>query len=328
MPGTKSNGDSIVYIDGTFYPEHEAKISVFDHVVLYGDGVFDTCCAWAGGVFKLNEHIDRLFESAHAIAIQVPASRPELREIVLETVRRNALREAYIKIVVSRGVGPMPLLSPANCRPSLIVFAKPFMRLAGGDALEKGIKVKTSSMRRIPSEGLDSKIKSINYLNHVLMRLEANQAGADDAVELGMDGYVAEAPGYNVFMVKRQILSTPGENILRGITRQTVFEIASKMGLAAVEARLTPFDLYNADEVFFASTAGGIFPVTEVDSHQVGDGRPGPITKQIFDAYWRLLETGECSTPVYRKGAEPRQGNPTRQKLTRRSTPQTRRSHG
>lgn len=296
MKGLK---ESIVYIEGAFHPESEAKISVFDHIVLYGDGVFDTCCVWAGKVFKLDEHIDRLYESAHAIALPVPVSKQELRKIVLETVKRNELREAYVKILVSRGVGELPLLSPFNCQPSLIVFAKPYMRLVGGEKQESGIKVKTSSMRRIPSECLDPKIKATNYLNHVLMRLEANQAGADDAIALGMDGYVAEAPGYNVFVVKRGTLYTPGENILRGITRQTVLEIADKMELAVVEAKLTLFDLYNADEVFFTSTAGGIFPVREVDARQVGNGAPGPITKQIRDAYYQLLETGEHSTPVY-----------------------------
>jgi len=298
MKVTTSNQESIVYIDGKFFPESEAKISVFDHVVLYGDGVYDTCCAWGGKVFKLDEHIHRLFESAHAIMLEVPLTHLQLKEVVLETVRRNALSEAYVKILLTRGVGKLPLLSPANCTPTLIVFAKPYMRLAAEGDDVKGIRVKCSSMRRIPSECLDPRIKAINYMNHVLMRLEANLAGVDDAIELDMDGYVAEAPGYNVFAVKNGVILTPAENILRGITRATVMEMACDMGIRVMETRITPFDLYNADEVFFSSTAGGIFPVVEVDGRRVNDGKTGQITLKMLKGYEELLESGIKSTPI------------------------------
>jgi branched-chain amino acid aminotransferase len=294
-----SETESIIYIDGKYLKERDAKISVFDHIVLYGDGVYDTCCAWGGKVFKLDEHIDRLFESAYAVKIDIPLTKEEVKHIVLETVRRNDLQDAYVKIILSRGVGELPLLSPYGCTPSIIVFAKPYMRLVGGDANNKGIRVKLASIRRIPDQCLPSKVKSINYQNHVLVRMEANEAGYDDGVELTTDGYVAEAPGYNIFIVKGNSLYTPNENILMGVTRQTVIELASKIGIDFYETRLTTFDLFNANEVFFSSTAGGIFPVVEVDGRKVANGEPGHITSRINQMYHELLESGDYSTSAY-----------------------------
>jgi branched-chain amino acid aminotransferase len=163
---------------------------------------------------------------------------------------------------------------------------------------ERGIKMIVSSLRRVPNECLSTKIKSCNYLNHILMRMEANEAGADDAIELDMEGYVCEAPGYNVFMVKKGVIYTPSENILVGITRQAVMELAEAAGIPVVEGRIQPFDLYNADEVFLSSTAGGIFPVAELDGRMIADGKLGPITRMIRDSYLALLESGEKSTPV------------------------------
>lgn len=299
MQVSSESEGSIVYIDGEYFAEGEAKISVFDHVVLYGDGVYDTCCAWDGKVFKLDQHLDRLYESAYAVKIEIPLSREALRQVVLETVRRNGQRDAYVKIIVTRGVGELPLLSPYHCKPSVIVFSKPYMRLAGGDEHGQGIRVKTVSIRRIPDECLFSKVKSVNYQNHVLARMEANEAGYDDAVELTTDGYVAEAPGYNVFVVKGGALYTPPENILMGITRQTVIELAEEKGIAVHEQRFGPFDLYNADEVFFSSTAGGVFPVLEVDGRVIGDGEPGPVTVQMRASYQGLLKRGEKSVAAF-----------------------------
>lgn len=299
MSAITGNTERIVYLKDRFVPESQATISVFDHVVLYGDAVFDTACAWAGKVFKLDEHIDRFFESAHALKLEMLLDRPALKEIVLELMRRNELQNAYIKMIATRGVGLMPLMSPYNCEPNLIVFAIPYISLIDLEKQEKGLRAKVSSMRRIPSECLDSKIKCCNYLNHILMRMEANEAGLDEAIELGMDGYVAEAPGYNIFVVKEGALHTPAENILMGVTREAVFEIAADEGIPVSEARLTTFDLYNADELFLCSTAGGIFPITEVDGRSIGTGRPGPMTGKINALYMALLESGEKSTPAY-----------------------------
>ncbi|MCY3917989.1 MAG: branched-chain-amino-acid transaminase [Chloroflexi bacterium] len=288
-----------VYIGGAYVPENEARISVFDHVVLYGDAVCDTACAWGGKVFKLDAHVDWLFESAHALKIEVPLDKDGVREVVLEVVRRNKLENAYIKIIVTRGVGRMPLLSPYHCEPNLIAFAIPYISLIDSGVQDEGLRAGISSMRRIPSECLDSKIKCCNYLNHILMRMEANEAGLDEAIELDIDGYVAEAPGYNVFLAKQGVLYTPGENILVGVTRQTVMELAAAEGIETVVGRLTAFDLYNADEVFLTSTAGGIFTVREVDGRTIGRGKPGPITQKLNQKYIELLESGVQSTPVY-----------------------------
>ena len=288
-----------VYIGGEYVPENEARISIFDHVVLYGDAVYDTACAWGGKVFKLDAHVDRLFESAHALKIAVPLDKAGVKEVVLEVMRRNKLEDAYIKIIVTRGVGRMPLLSPYNCAPNLIAFAIPYISLIDSGVQQEGMRAGISSMRRIPSVCLDSKIKCCNYLNHILMRMEANEAGLDEAIELDIEGYVAEAPGYNVFAAKQSQLYTPGENILVGVTRQTVMELAAAEGLDTIVGRLTAFDLYNADEVFLTSTAGGIFAVREVDGRRIGAGKPGPITQMLKQKYMELLESGAQSTPVY-----------------------------
>lgn len=300
MTVSQLDPEPIVYVNGEFAPASQAKISVFDHVVLYGDGVYDTMCAWNHQVFKLDEHLERLYESAHAVKLQVPVAPQELKAIVLETVRRNNLRNAYVKVVVTRGVGPQPLMSPYNCTPGLIVFAVPYMSLVAGGGEERGIKMIVSSLRRIPNECMSTKIKSCNYMNHILMRMEANEAGADDAIELDMEGYVCEAPGYNLFTVKKGVLYTPRDNVLLGVTRQTAIELAAAMGIPVVEGRIQPFDLYNADEVFLSSTAGGIFSVVEVDGRVIGEGKPGPVSGRIRDAYLALLEGGEQSTPVVR----------------------------
>jgi branched-chain amino acid aminotransferase len=289
--------EPILYVNGEFCLRSEAKISVFDHVILYGDGVYDTMCAYNRRVFKLDEHVDRLYESAHAIKLTVPHGKDEIKKIILGTVRRNEARDAYVKIVVTRGVGAQPLLSPYNCTPGVIVFAVPYMSQAGA-AGDEGIKMIVSSMRRIPNECTSTRVKSCNYLNHVLMRMEANEAGADDAIELDMEGYVCEAPGYNVFVVKRGALLTPLDNILMGITRDTVMELAREAGLLSREGRVQVFDLYNADEVFLSSTAGGIVPVVLLDGRMIGNGRTGPITTQIRDSYLNLLMNGAKSTPV------------------------------
>jgi branched-chain amino acid aminotransferase len=290
--------ESILYVNGEYVPEHDARISVFDHVILYGDGVYDTMVAWNHAIFKLNEHVDRLSESAHAIKLQISLTKEELKKVICETVKLNKLRNAYVKVVATRGVGAQPLMSPYNCKPGLIVFAVPYMSLVGGGRDVKGIKMIVSSLRRIPNECISTKIKSCNYLNHILMRMEANEAGADDAIELDMEGYVCEAPGYNVFMVKKGVIYTPYDNILVGITRQTVMEMAEEMGMPVKEGRIQPFDLYNADEVFLSSTAGGVFSVVELDGRIIAGGVPGPITKQMTAEYLKLLESGRQSTAI------------------------------
>ena len=301
---TDAQAEPIVFVNGTYVRRSQAMVSVFDHVILYGDGVYDTMCCWKYRVFKLDAHLDRLYESAHAIKLVIPHAKNDLRAIILETVRRNALSEAYVKVVVTRGVSAKPLLNPYGCVPGVIVFALPYMSLAGQDGTT-GIKMIVSSIRRVPNECTSTKIKSCNYLNHVLMRLEANEAGADDAIELDIEGYVCEAPGYNVFAAKSGALWTPAWNILVGITRQTVLEIAETLHIPTNVGRLQVFDLYNADEVFLSSTAGGIVPVVQLDGRSIGSGKPGPMTQVLRDRYQLSLETGEKSTPVSEERKDP-----------------------
>lgn len=290
--------DPILFVNGEFVPAAEARISVFDHVVLYGDGVYDTMVSWNHAIFKLDEHIDRLYESAHALMIVVPHSKEELRQIIVETVRRNAITNSYVKVVVTRGVGRQPLLSPYNCTPGVVIFAVPYMSQAGEKDPTAGLSMVVSSLRRVPNESTSTRVKSCNYLNHVLMRLEANQCGADEALELDCEGYVCEAPGYNVFVVKKGVLSTPADNILRGITRETVLGLAADAGITTLIGRVDVFDAYTADEAFLSSTAGGIVPIARLDGRVIGSGRRGPITELIQERYQALLESGEQSASV------------------------------
>jgi len=296
MTSTSTAQEPVLYVNGEFVPRSEAKISVFDHVILYGDGVYETMHVYHQKVFKLDQHVDRLYESAHAIKLKIPATKENLKQVVLETVRRNGLENAQIRVVVTRGVGE-PLLTPYNCVPGLIVFVVPYISpvSAAGDT---GIKMIVSSMRRIPNECTSTKLKSCNYLNHVLMRMEAREAGADDAIELDMEGYVCEAPGYNVFMVRKGAIITPADNILLGITRETVMELAVAAGLPVSTGRVQVFDLYNADEVFLTSTAGGVVPVIQLDGRLIGGGTAGSVTKMLRQKYYELLESGEQSTAL------------------------------
>ena len=298
MNNRDTENQPIVYVNGSFTSEADAKISVFDHVVLYGDGVYDTLVGWNQKLFRLDEHLDRLYESAHAVKIEIPHSKDELKEIVKETVRRNGFQNTYVKLIVTRGVGAEPLLSPDNCTPGMIVFSVPYMSQAGSRGSARGIRMITSSMRRVPNESMSTKVKACNYMNHVLMRMEANERGADDAIELDLEGYVCEAPGYNVFVVKNGRLATPADNILVGVTRQTVIEIAENQGISVTEGRLQPFDVYNADEAFLSSTAGGIVPVIELDGRVIGSGSPGQLTERIQELYLELLERGDQSETI------------------------------
>jgi len=291
--------ERIVYVNGEFVPESQARISILDHAVLYGDGVFETVVAWQGRIFKLEEHLDRLFRSLAAIKLEPPHSRYELRELVLETVRRNALQEAYIKFIITRGTNDLPLLDPTGCIPGCIIFARPYLYMTSAENVRKGIHVKTAAVRRPPAEALPPQIKSLNYLNLVLARLEAQAAGADEALLLDTHGHVCEAPGYNVFSVHGNRLLTPHEDILEGITRETIFELAAEFGFQTAESTVELYHLYTADEVLFCSTAGGILPVIEIDGRRVGTGLPGSVFERLVTAYYELLASDRHGTSVY-----------------------------
>ena len=294
--------ERIVYVNREYVPESEAKLSVFDHGVLYGDGVYDTFCAWNGYIFKLDEHIERLWRSIHAFKIDMPLSKEELKKIVIKVVETNGDKNQYVKCLVTRGVGPRPLLAPVDCKTGVVVFSREYLWQIEPEKAEEGARAKITNIRRIPAQCLDSKAKNLNYANFVLAKMEALNAGADEAIMLDIHGFVNEAPGFNIFIVIEGKLYTPTtENILLGITRETVFEIAEQEGIKVIEERLIPYDLYTADEVFLSSTAGGIIPITEVDGRIISSGRRGPITKRVSDLYLEMLEKGIHGTPFKTK---------------------------
>ena len=288
----------IAYVNGEYVPQSEAKLSIFDHGILYGDGVYDTYCAWNGYIFKLDEHIDRLYKSIHAFQIDMSLSREDLKKITIKVVETNREKNQYIKCLVTRGVGPRPLLAPVDCKTSVVVFSRPYMWMTKPGEEEKSEKARITSIRRIPAQCLDPKAKNLNYANFVLAKMEAMNAGADEAIMLDIHGFVNESPGYNIFVVKQGKLYTPPpENILMGVTRETVFEIAENDGLELIEERMVPYDLYNADEVFLSSTAGGVIPIVEIDGRIVSSGKPGPITRKVKNSYFEMMEKGVHGTP-------------------------------
>jgi len=290
----------IAYVNGEYVPQSEAKLSIFDHGLLYGDGVFDAFCAWNGCIFKMDQHIDRLYKSIRIFRLDMPLSEEELKKIVIEVLQRNGEKNQYIKCLVTRGVGPRPLLSPVGCKTSIVVFSRPYLWLSNdGSRVENGVKVRISNMRAIPAQCMDHKSKNLNYAHFVLIKMEALSAGADEAIVLDIDGFVNEGPGYNVFVINQGKLFTPSssEGILAGITRETVFEIAEQGGIDVIEDRITTYDIFNADEVFFSSTAGAIIPVVEVDGRKIASGTPGPVTKRIYELYFEMLDKGVHGTP-------------------------------
>lgn len=287
----KGREERMAYVNGQFYPESEAKISILDHLVIWGDGVYEVCCAWGGELFRVKEHIQRLWDSAKCVRLEPPVTREELEELLHQVVQMNHLQDAYVKVIFSRGVGDDVMMDPSTCKAGIIIFARPYINIAGGGT---SLKAKISSIRRIPDECLNAKVKSCNYMNHVMVTIEARECGCDVGIELRTDGYVAEGPGYNVFMVKSGVLLTPGENILEGITRKTIMELAKKEGITVnQQAQISSYDLYTADEVFFTSTAGGVLSISEIDGQVIGDGCMGPMTKKLYSLYMQQLQTKE-----------------------------------
>ena len=290
----------VTYVNGEFKPQSQAMISVFDRVVSYGDGVFDTMVSKNGYVFKLDDHMERLFRSAKAVKIDVQKTKEEVKSLIVEAIKRNGLRDCYVKIVITRGVAWVPLMSSKEeLHTTMIIFVSPPVGVVSDEKIRKGAKLLSTTIKRNHPESLDPRIKSVNYQANVLMRREAVEGGADEAVSYGFDGYVAEGGGDNIWIVKNKVLMTPGHGVLEGITRETVIEIAQQLGYSAMTTNINKYDLYQADEVFLSSTAGGIIPVIEVDRRLVGSGAPGPITKQIQDRYTEMLEKGIHGTPVH-----------------------------
>ncbi|KUJ92648.1 MAG: Putative branched-chain-amino-acid aminotransferase [Archaeoglobus fulgidus] len=286
-----------VYMDGEFVPENEAKVSIFDHGFLYGDGVFEGIRAYNGRVFRLKEHIDRLYDSAKAIDLEIPITKEEFMEIILETLRKNNLRDAYIRPIVTRGIGDLGL-DPRKCqKPSIIVITKPWGKLYG-DLYEKGLTAITVAVRRNSFDALPPNIKSLNYLNNILAKIEANAKGGDEAIFLDRNGYVSEGSGDNIFVVKNGAITTPPTiNNLRGITREAVIEIINRLGIPFKETNIGLYDLYTADEVFVTGTAAEIAPIVVIDGRKIGDGKPGEITRKLMEEFSKLTESE--GVPIY-----------------------------
>jgi branched-chain amino acid aminotransferase len=286
-----------IYIDGKFYAQSEAKVSVFDHGLLYGDGIFEGIRFYNGRVFRLEEHLDRLWDSARSIRLEIPMSARQMTEALLETIRENGLREGYIRLIVTRGVGNLGL-NPEQCkRPSVIIIAAS-VTLYPEAMYQKGLTVVTCATRRTNPGSLNPAVKSLNYLNNVMARIEANLAGADEALMLNDAGNVAECTADNVFIIKRGHTFTPpiSAGALRGITRGIVFEIAAELGLKVIETDITRHDVFIADECFLTGTAAEIIPVIEVDGRRIGSGKPGPISARMIARFRQL--TRETGTPI------------------------------
>jgi branched-chain amino acid aminotransferase len=275
----------IIYLDGKFVPEEEAKISVFDHGLLYGDGVFEGIRAYHGKVFRLESHLERLYDSAKMINLTIPLKKEEFRDLIYEVLRRNQLTDAYIRPVVTRGKGDLGL-DPRKCpKPTVFIIATSWGAMYG-DLYDKGLQAITVSVRRNAAEALPPNAKTLNYLNNILAKIESIYKGGDEAIFFDTNGYLSEGSGDNIFLVKNgKILTPPTLNNLRGITREVVLECVQKLGIEHQEKNLGYFDLYTADEVFVTGTAAEVAPIVEIDGRKIGAGKPGPITKELMAAF-------------------------------------------
>ena len=294
----------VTYVNGRFVPKEEATVSVYDHGFLYGDGVFEGIRVYNGRVFKLDAHVERLFESAHTLQIQIPLGRKEMTEAILETVRRTGLRDAYIRPVVSRGPGDLGI-DPRKCPRANVVIIVDAIQLYPEEAYRKGLRMITASTRQRPVDVLNPRVKTCNYLNNIIARIEVNRAGVDEGLMLTTSGHVAECTADNVFIVKKGRVLTPPAHlgILAGVTRQTVLDLCGSLGIPAAEQTLTLHDMYTADECFLTGTGAELGPVVELDGRKIGTGQPGPVTLRILAAF-RDLAARE-GTPVYAASGAP-----------------------
>ena len=293
--------EPVVYVDGDWLKKSQASVSVYDHGFLYGDGVFEGIRVYDGVIFRFKEHLDRLYDSAKSIKLRIPLSPEEMTKAVIDTLKRNDLKDAYIRLVVSRGVGDLGV-DPRKCRtPSVIVITEYLDPTYGTVAKEKGITAIISSVRRDMVDATTHEIKSLNYLNSVLAKLEATDAGADDALMLDRSGFVSEATTTNLFIVKDGELFTPptSAGILPGVTRRRVIKLARELGYNMYEKGLTPYAVTNADEAFLTGTLAEIVPLVKIRGIVIGDGRPGPITKRVMEAFVRIRSDPKDGLPIY-----------------------------
>lgn len=280
-----------IYLDGEHVTKENAKISVFDHGFLYGDGIFEGIRIYNGNIFKCKEHLDRLYDSAKSIDMVIPLTQEEMLEAMAETIRRNEMRDGYIRLVVSRGVGNLGL-DPRRCvKPSVIIIVEQ-LALYSKDAYLNGLKAVSVAQRRNIPDALNPKIKSLNYLNNILVKIQSNFAGADEAIMMNAQGYVTEGSGDNIFIIKNGVITTPPCYLgaLEGITRQAIIELCAKLDIPLKEEPFSMHDVYIADEVFFTGTAAEVIAAREIDGRIIGEGQAGPITLQLLDEFRKIVD--------------------------------------
>jgi branched-chain amino acid aminotransferase len=281
-----------VYINGKLFDKADAKISVYDHCVLYGDGVFEGIRVYDGKVFKLKEHVERLFESARAIKLEIPISKEQMVEAILSTVKANNKQNGYIRPIVTRGAGTLGLDPRKTSDPQVVIIVDD-ISLYPQELYDNGMELATVSTIRNHPNALNPRIKSCNYLNNILAKIEGAQAGCVEALMLNHKGEVAECSGDNIFVVKRGVLKTPGTDagILDGITRNAIIELAQAAGISVLQMALTRHDIYAADECFLTGTAAEVIPVVKCDGRTIGSGKPGPITRQLRERFQQLTHS-------------------------------------
>jgi branched-chain amino acid aminotransferase len=292
--------DQAIYINGKFYPRSEAKISVFDNGLLYGDGVFEGIRSYEGVVFRLKEHLHRLYRSAHAIMLEIPMTPEEMTKAVLETLKKNKLKDAYIRLVVTRGVGDL-VIDPKKCTvSSVIIITVPMVILHSEEKKEKGITTMITWVKRDPTDATTHEVKSLNYLNSILAKIEANEAGIDEAILLDRTGFVSEGAAENIFIVRGGEIITPptSTGALRGITRDAVLQLAERLGYTVIEKNITPNELLIADEAFLTGTAAEITPISEVNKRRIGKGETGPITKKLIQEFNKMVRDPREGVPI------------------------------
>jgi len=281
-----------VYVNGEFCDKEQASISVFDHGLLYGDGVFEGIRAYNGKVFRSQEHVDRLYDSARAIALEIPLTKEQMAAAIRRTLEVNGLSDAYIRLIVTRGIGDLGL-DPYKCIDPCVIIIADSIALYPPELYRKGLELVTVSTVRNHPNAVNPRIKSLNYLNNILAKIECIQAGVSEAIMLNQEGHVAECTGDNIFTVRGGVVLTPSVHagMLEGITRRVVMELAGQAGIEAREITMTRFDLYVADECFLTGTAAEIAPVVRIDSRTIGDGKPGPVTLKLLGMFQDLTKS-------------------------------------
>jgi branched-chain amino acid aminotransferase len=280
----------MIWLDGKLVPQEQATVSVFDHGLLYGDGVFEGIRVYARRVFRLDGHLDRLYDSAKAIALDIPMDRAALVEAIAATIKANKKENGYIRLVVTRGVGDLGV-DPTKCPKATVFVIVTDIQVYPAELYARGVKVITSATRQVSHEAFDARVKSLNYLKNVLAKIDANRAGAQEAIMLNAEGFVGECSADNLFVVKHGMLLTPSpqDGALEGITRGALLELAGEARIPAREKRLTRYDVYTADECFLSGTGAEVMPIAEVDGRMIGTATPGPVTKQLSDAFHALV---------------------------------------